>query len=603
MTTKFIDFIKSLVTQKGDAEALRAIWMDDANFQNGDTILKDKKFKYYVNSAYRCFCLLDGRSNLNHHQRFAFSFKSSDGLKLGYTNDVPLWFGHKSNDPLILVAETCAALYAMACLPTDQWAKQYIDLYNDGPYAWGKPGVQIAWAVFAQHSKMSATAQSSYLTKVLKWKFGPRQKFFCPLTGVILPMGRRERDYVKGVYQSVACTVYREFLNLGDNWKRLDSIVFDIYPGDHVTSSPQYRRKRLAKENRYRRGLTTTPDADMDSREIRLGYWPADEALVKFAPRDERPYRYEKLPVAMLTHVFAKFGKFEKCDECGSYVRKIHDNGCEECMNIKYPNFRIKSYEEDALKYLTIHVKTKVIKPQFPKLTQPILMGCEMEYNCESRPVSDKIRMRLLDHLRNFVIFKTDGSLHTDGAFEMVTAPATLPIHAEKFQPVFAEFPPELVSNDETGMHIHLDRKVVTPLTIGRMLDFLNQEVNKEFIEVISERPLTGYCAQRGYNWGHVLPGFVEGVQRSTVLNLKKEPTIEFRLFQAPVKFQSFIKNLEFVQSMIQFFQAGWTQYTPKESRNWQVFRDFLKERNKSRNEARNLSPNLVAHLKEKGAL
>ena len=151
-------------------------------------------------------------------------------------------------------------------------------------------------------------------------------------------------------------------------------------------------------------------------------------------------------------------------------------------------------------------------------------------------------------------------------------------------------------------MHIHLDRKVISPLVLGRMIDFLNRPENKKLVETIGERTLNNYCvAQAHYSWGNALDD--RSMDRHVVLNLQKRVTAEFRFFKSPTTYLSFAKNIEFVWALWNFYQTGWINYPPKESRNHKLFLDYIKQTNHSRTDSRNKSPHLYQFLKQKGAI
>lgn len=288
-----------------------------------------------------------------------------------------------------------------------------------------------------------------------------------------------------------------------------------------------------------------------------------------------------------------------QCDACSYYVESTTAIGgnklCFWCVKDRYPNLEIKAYSTNALVHVKIQLATLKPAPHtiFPSRA---LMGCELEYNCSSQS-SLNSRVRLLTHLSGFVIFKHDGSL-SSGGFEIVTAPADITLHKIKFAPVFAEFPATLKTGNNTGMHIHLDRKATTPLMLGRMVEFLNNPDNKEFLETIGERTFNTYCNQTGLNYRSVLDK--QGGARYTTLNILPAKTVEFRFFKAPITYESFVKNLEFVIALLQYFRTGMTTVHPKEGKKISCFMDFLKQHNRSKLEARNENHYLMAFLKDR---
>ena len=293
------------------------------------------------------------------------------------------------------------------------------------------------------------------------------------------------------------------------------------------------------------------------------------------------------------------------CPSCNNFVQRSNwrDQNCRWCLEKSYPHCEVKAYSENALNHVKVQVSLKkpFVMPNHPvKWLTPILLGCELEYNCADDKSLDA-RLSLLKHLDRFVIFKHDGSLNS-GGFEIVTAPADLPVHKLKFKPVFAEFPAALNITNTTGMHIHLDRNALSPLMLGRMVEFMHNPDNKEFIEVIGERACNTYSQQSGLGYRHVLEGDHSGTRYHT-LNISPKNTVEFRIFKSPATYGQFAKNLEFVVALLQFFRTGWTNIVPKEGKKFALFLDYLRKENRSKLEERNMSHNLVAYLKEKRVL
>ena len=330
------------------------------------------------------------------------------------------------------------------------------------------------------------------------------------------------------------------------------------------------------------------------------GYYPI--GIPEFEVRTSPEGYYGAIPDIPATRLIFK----HLCPECNHHVtpRRWQRAMCAWCLGVKYKNSDIKSYSENALKFVQVQVSLKkpFVMPKHPiKWLTPILLGCELEYNCEDEHSLD-VRLSLLKHLDKFVIFKHDGSLASSGGFEIVTAPADLPLHKEKFTPVFNEFPPELIVDSSTGMHIHLDRNALSPLMLGRMTEFMHNPNNKDFIQVVGERVFNTYSNQLGLGYRNVLDSS-NGGSRYGTLNLCPQQTVEFRIFKSPKTFPSFIKNLEFVVALVQYFRTGITSTIPKEGKKYEVFLDYLKKENRSKLEARNTSHYLTKYLKEKGIL
>jgi len=417
-----------------------------------------------------------------------------------------------------------------------------------------------AWTSYVMHKNLNKEDQRALLQELgIECKIYSRQT--CALSGALLPSRFLTTSFVNGE----------------------EAVILTEYPmnGFRVVH-PIHSIWRFF------------PSPDLS---LMLGYFPQTLPVFPVRLSEDHSYRIPDTPA--LKSQFSKF-----CPECHNYVKPVlwHDTCCRFCIGRRYPNSVIRSYSENALRHVSVQVS---IKKPFTMPTSPIhwltpiLLGCELEYNC-SNEQSLPSRLSLLKYLENFVIFKHDGTLNS-GGFEVVTAPADLPLHKEKFKPVFENFPPALAVTTGTGMHVHLDRNALSPLMLGRMVDFMHNPDNKGFIELVGERPCNTYTDQRGLSYQHVLES--RGVSRYSTLNIAPKNTVEFRIFKTPSTYASFVKNLEFVMALVQYFRTGANNIAPKQGRLLSFFLEYLKKENRSKLEARNTSHYLVTYLKEKRAL
>ena len=123
-----------------------------------------------------------------------------------------------------------------------------------------------------------------------------------------------------------------------------------------------------------------------------------------------------------------------------------------------------------------------------PSSNGDFTMGIELEVQAtDSR--SQALR-DCNDHFNRdvpYAMFKRDGSLSDDYGFEIVTAARRLNDHLVKFK----EWEPnDLESWDPgcCGMHVHIDSRAFTALSLGKFLMFYNQDINKDFIRDIAGR-------------------------------------------------------------------------------------------------------------------
>lgn len=109
----------------------------------------------------------------------------------------------------------------------------------------------------------------------------------------------------------------------------------------------------------------------------------------------------------------------------------------------------------------------------------PVYMGIELEYeDCLNQ------RKAVVDALKDHVIIKADGSIRY--GFEICTAPATIGVHKKAFQDFFGKAKLAIKSN--CGMHVHVDRRKMGELQLGKLLSFMYKKDNESFITVIAGR-------------------------------------------------------------------------------------------------------------------
>lgn len=195
--------------------------------------------------------------------------------------------------------------------------------------------------------------------------------------------------------------------------------------------------------------------------------------------------------------------------------------------------------------------------------------GAELETQLKaSSPLSlEEAAQQTLDTLNSgygdeeFAYLKEDssiegGSPHTGkGTFEIVTQPATLQVHKEQWTPFFANPPKGLISHDaNAGLHIHVGRKGLSTLGIGKMVYFINHPANKELLTKLARRESPRWAAMDPTK----KPKDVRSRgSRYVALNLLPTHTIEFRLFRGTFKPESFFAALEFVDALVNLSKPG----------------------------------------------
>lgn len=157
---------------------------------------------------------------------------------------------------------------------------------------------------------------------------------------------------------------------------------------------------------------------------------------------------------------------------------------------------------------------------------------------------------------RPVAIAKSDSSLdrYGRGGFECVT----LPLTEEETYAIFGKIGvlgdgrcKAYPCGQSIGHHIHVGRRSITPLTLGKLGVFMNQPANHEFLQLVAQRPQT----YNSFELGKKIAGG-RNRERHSVLNVTSE-TVEYRLFRANLLGTAILKNYEFVRSSLAFCEQA----------------------------------------------
>ena len=294
------------------------------------------------------------------------------------------------------------------------------------------------------------------------------------------------------------------------------------------------------------------------------------------------------------------FGDFYvSCDHCGYGSKKSNIcflNGnkyCDVCYNRMFVcvscNQRcfIEQQYEIGICHKCWEDERKAINPDHlakaPLEFQgkgPYFYGIELEVEVneqlDRRATYAKRILKLFDR---FVIIKHDGSIKDKNGrivgFEIVTVPASEEVQKQKWGQFFDNLPKGLRSFDTStcGLHIHCSRKPLSPLTIAKMLLFVNDNQNISFITAIAGRHANQFCKIQDKKYKDAW--IMSSEYRYEALNLSNKATVEFRIFRGTLKRESLFKSLEFCAALIQFCSGG--NYSIKDCRQVDKFLEYVK--------------------------
>ena len=272
------------------------------------------------------------------------------------------------------------------------------------------------------------------------------------------------------------------------------------------------------------------------------------------------------------------------------------DSDCERCNPSDSFDDRLDAYGERAPRRLG-WTADPALGPTYMYAGHEIEMYSDdedfddVEYTLAQ--VDDQYRkLNPLTHTRRCAIAKHDGSL-SDGGFELVTVPLT----TEQVYGIFKAF--KTLGNgrcsawdkgNEVGHHIHLTRAAIGPLTLGKLLVFMNADVNHQFLEAIAGRPA-------GFNhFSSKKLTDCTNNDRYEVVNVTGS-TVEFRLFKSNLYSKAILKNHEFAVAAVRFCEQASHGFgevdTSSDPLHFVNFRSFVA---RNRNTYRYLHEYMLAH-------
>lgn len=235
------------------------------------------------------------------------------------------------------------------------------------------------------------------------------------------------------------------------------------------------------------------------------------------------------------------YGTDGLCDECHAERDSDEDDDDDddgECDNRRDP-YRIRGYTDRAANHFT------------PEGKGPLFFGIELEVEAKKGDPVMQARLAYEQLGFDYVTMKSDGSLSENG-FEIVTRPDTAEVHKRKFAKFLETASKTMTSwnNGRCGMHIHATRDAMSQLQLGKLLVWLNHEANVPIIKLIAGRSLDRWAKTEYGKKASDAKKFSH--DRYVTLNVSG-PTAELRIFRGTLKSESFLKNLEFYEALIEF--------------------------------------------------
>lgn len=258
------------------------------------------------------------------------------------------------------------------------------------------------------------------------------------------------------------------------------------------------------------------------------------------------------------------------CWYCEACRESHHDSveccsECENCTDACTCDRDIYPYHTDPLDYLEF-----LGTPEYK-----LFLGVELEVECSSSP--NDVARQWRDTDKTFLICKHDGSLNN--GFEIVTAPAALDVQQAHWTTLLSDttLTRSLTSWDTStcGMHVHVSRKPISALTLGKILVFINSPKTQGKITRLAGR----YSPQ----WAEIsekklTAGTTRNRNRYEAVNLQKGTTIEFRIFKGTLDGKHVLANIEFCHAVV-----CWTmQASLRDCESWDAFWSYVSKQPKT---------------------
>ena len=242
-------------------------------------------------------------------------------------------------------------------------------------------------------------------------------------------------------------------------------------------------------------------------------------------------------------------------------------------------------------------------------------MGVELEVECEENSSYSDAVSECNSHFNyreRYAMFKKDGSLSNRG-FEIVTAARRLPEHIKKFSEWKPHEDLRAWKPGNCGVHVHIDSRAFSALTLGKFLMFINADQNTAFITAIAGRHprndsgARSFCAQlhqehladplkavkgdnasryRMVNVSNLSHTEQERLQTSNVSRDCKGDysTVELRIFRASLKKERLLAQIEFTHAAVMFCRtASWHGLSGDDFKAWLATGAALQYKNLAR--------------------
>ncbi len=216
-----------------------------------------------------------------------------------------------------------------------------------------------------------------------------------------------------------------------------------------------------------------------------------------------------------------------------------------------------------------------------------LVFGVELETQADcATSVAEELMSST--NFEDFGICKEDGSISGP---ECVTVPADLASHRTRFE--WDKWCRALRnagahghgSSESAGIHIHINRRAMSELTVAKLLYWVNDTANATLVETIAQRSPGGYCRRNPVKLGKR-----RNDDRYELVNIT-HATVEVRMFHANLLPARIMKNLEFCEALVRFLSEtslreierdgaqAFLRWVRVHAKSYKVLDAFLRER------------------------
>lgn len=244
------------------------------------------------------------------------------------------------------------------------------------------------------------------------------------------------------------------------------------------------------------------------------------------------------------------FGEEETaiCRECGDNYRLDFMVGayCRECNNSRC---NIQGYSTRVERILPWYPKR--VAGNYSSLYMGVELEVERKFNHQNVDFSEIIgNLQDCKQYQQWAIAKSDGSL--DDGFEVVTAPSYLVEHTARWPFVLERLRKHTASwrRGSTGLHVHLNRKFFTPLSLAKFVYFINAEETRKEIVTLAGRTSPDFGRLKKKKLGDAAK---YNERRYEAVNLEPTNTIEVRIFKGTLSTLHVLADIEFCHALAMY--------------------------------------------------